>query len=134
MDLEILKIASFTKNNKNISNHTHFSKLKNSMCGDEIQIKLIIKKDKIVDFGYQGNACIYCQASASLLSKMSINQKKIKINKLCDEVELYLKGNNENYKNKCSSFQNLFKQKNLLRKECILLPFKALKKILVSKI
>ena len=76
MDLEILKIASFTENNKNISNHTHFSKLKNSMCGDEIQIKLIIKKDKIVDFGYQGNACIYCQASASLLSKMSINQKK----------------------------------------------------------
>ena len=42
MDLEILKIASFTENNKNISNHTHFSKLKNSMCGDEIQIKLII--------------------------------------------------------------------------------------------
>lgn len=134
MDLEILKIASFTENNKNISNHTHFSKLKNSMCGDEIQIKLIIKKDKIVDFGYQGNACIYCQASASLLSKMSINQKKMKINKLCDEVELYLKGNNENYKNKCSSFKKLFKQKNLLRKDCILLPFRALKKILVSKI
>ena len=134
MDLEILKIASFTENNKNISNHTHFSKLKNSICGDEIQIKLIIKKDKIVDFGYQGNACIYCQASASLLSKMSINQKKMKINKLCDEVELYLKGNNENYKNKCSSFKKLFKQKNLSRKDCILLPFKALKKILVSKI
>ena len=134
MDLEILKIASFTENNKNISNHTHFSKLKNSMCGDEIQIKLIIKKDKIVDFGYQGNACIYCQASASLLSKMSINQKKMKINNLCDEVELYLKGNNENYKNKCSSFKKLFKQKNLSRKDCILLPFRALKKILVSKI
>ena len=134
MDLEILKIASFTENNKNISNHTHFSKLKNSMCGDEIQIKLIIKKDKIVDFGYQGNACIYCQASASLLSKMSINQKKIEIHKLCDEVELYLKGNNENYKNKRSSFKKLFKQKNLSRKDCILLPFRALKKILVSKI
>ena len=134
MDLEILKIASFTENNKNISNHTHFSKLKNSMCGDEIQIKLIIKKDKIVDFGYQGNSCIYCQASASLLSKMSINQKKIEIHKLCDEVELYLKGNNENYKNKRSSFKKLFKQKNLSRKDCILLPFRALKKILVSKI
>ena len=116
MDLEILKIASFTENNKNSSKDTHFSKLKNSMCGDEIQIKLIIKKDKIVDFGYQGNACIYCQASASLLSKMSINQKKMKINKLCDEVELYLKGNNENYKNKCSSFKKLFKQKTFREK------------------
>ena len=43
MDLEILNIASDTKNNRNLRNHTHFSKLKNSMCGDEIQIKLIIK-------------------------------------------------------------------------------------------
>ena len=134
MDLEVLNIAADTANNRDVKNRTHVSKLKNSMCGDEIQIKLIIKKDKIVDFGYQGNACIYCQASASLLSKMSINQKKMKINKLCDEVELYLKGNNENYKSKCSSFKKLFKQKNLSRKDCILLPFKALKKILVSKI
>ena len=133
MDLEILKIASHNENNKNISNHTHYSKLRNSMCGDEIRIKLIIKNDKIVDFGYQGNVCIYCQASASLLSKISINKKKNTIYKLCDEVELYLKGNYENYKNKCSSFKKLFKQKNLSRKDCILLPFRALKKILMSK-
>ena len=71
MDLEILNIASDTDNNRNLKNHTHFSKLKNSLCGDEIKIKLIIKDDKIVDFGYQGNSCIYCQASASLLSKIS---------------------------------------------------------------
>ena len=52
MDLEILNIASDTDNNRNLKNHTHFSKLKNSLCGDEIQIKLIIKDDKILDFGY----------------------------------------------------------------------------------
>ena len=81
MDLEILNIASDTENNRNLKNHTHYSKLKNSLCGDEIKIKLIIKDDKIVDFGYQGNSCIYCQASASLLSKISINNKKSKLNK-----------------------------------------------------
>ena len=80
MDLEILDIASDTENNRNLRNHTHFSKLKNSMCGDEIQIKLIIKNDKIIDFGYQGQSCIYCQASVSLLSEISINNKKNKIN------------------------------------------------------
>ena len=73
MDLEIINIASDTDNNRDIKNHTHFSKLKNSLCGDEIQIKLIIKENKIVDFGYQGQSCIYCQASVSLLSKISIN-------------------------------------------------------------
>ena len=79
MDLEIFKIASDTDNNKDITNHTHFTKLKNSLCGDEIQVKLIIKNNKIADFGYQGNSCIYCQASASLLSKISIKKEKVKI-------------------------------------------------------
>ena len=78
MDLKILEIASNTDNNKNITNHTHHSKLKNPLCGDEIQIKLVIKDDKIIDFGYQGNSCIYCQASASLLSNISINTSSTK--------------------------------------------------------
>ena len=77
MDLEILKIASDNDNNKSIQNCTHHSKLKNPLCGDEIQINLIIKENKITDFGYQGKSCIYCQASVSLLSKISINKKKI---------------------------------------------------------
>ena len=129
MDLEIIKIASDTDNNRNINNHTHFSKLRNSLCGDEMQIKLIIKDEKIVDFGYQGDSCIYCQASASLLSKISINKKKNKLNKLCDDAKLYFDGNYEIIENKWKSLEKLFKKKNLSKKECILLPFKTLKKI-----
>ena len=132
MDLEILNIASDTDNNRNLKNHTHFSKLKNSLCGDEIKIKLIIKDDKIVDFGYQGNSCIYCQASASLLSKISINTKKSKLNKLCDDAKLYFDDNFEIIEKKCLILKKLFRKKNISRKNCILLPFKTLKKI-VSK-
>ena len=129
MDLEILNIASDTDNNRNLKNHTHFSKLKNSLCGDEIKIKLIIKDDKIVDFGYQGNSCIYCQASASLLSKISINTKKSKLNKLCDDAKLYFDDNFEIIEKKCLILKKLFRKKNISRKNCILLPFKTLKKI-----
>ena len=50
MDLEILNIASDTDNNRDIKNHTHFSKLKNSLCGDEMLIKLIIKFSKLNNF------------------------------------------------------------------------------------
>ena len=82
MNLDILEIASDTNNNKNIKNHTHHSKLKNSLCGDEMKIDLIIKNNKIVDFGYQGKSCVYCQASANLLSKISINKTKSKVNEL----------------------------------------------------
>ena len=96
MNLDILKIASDTNNNKSIKNYTHHSKLKNSMCGDEMQIDLVIKKNKIIDFGYQGKSCVYCQASASLLSKISMNENKSKIIELCDDAKHYFEGNVEN--------------------------------------
>ena len=48
MDLKILDIASDTDNFRAIKDHTHNSKLKNSLCGDEVKIELIIKNDKII--------------------------------------------------------------------------------------
>ena len=38
MDINILKIASDTKNNKHIHNCTHSMKYKSQICGDEIEI------------------------------------------------------------------------------------------------
>ena len=128
MDLEILKIASENNSNKYLKNHTHHSKLKNPLCGDEIKINLIIKGNKIVDFGYEGKSCIYCQASASLLSQISINKKKSKIKELCDDAKSFFEGNFK-IMNKWKIMNKLFKEKNQPRKECILLPFKAIKKI-----
>ena len=132
MDLEIINIASDTDNNRNIKDRTHYSKLKNPLCGDELQIELIIKNNKIVDFGYHGKSCIFCQASASLLSRISINNQKDKINNLCDEAKFYFDENIEIEEKKWVLLKKLFRKKNLARKECILLPFNALKKI-VSK-
>ena len=120
MDLEILRIASDNNNNKYIHNHTHHSKLKNPLCGDEMQINLIIDEERIIDFGYQGKCCVYCQASASLLSKISINKKKSKINELCDDAKSFFDGNNNIIKKKWKLMQKLFKSKNKARKECIL--------------
>ena len=129
MNLEIINIAANTKNNKDIKNHTHFIKLKNSICGDEIQIKLIIKGEKITNIGYQTDSCIYCQASASLLSKISMNSKKDKIIKLCNEAKLFFDKDEENLNKNLKLFSKLFVKKNLSRKDCILLPFKAMEKI-----
>ena len=38
MDLEILEIASNTENNKVVINHTHSSRHKNAICGDEMKV------------------------------------------------------------------------------------------------
>ncbi len=130
MDLKILEIASDTENNKNIKNYTHVAKSKNPLCGDEIQIKLVIKNEKLVDFGYQGKSCVYCHATASLLSKNLINSKKSKINELCDFAYSFFNKKQKNIEKKWSFLSKLFDQKNISRKECILLPFNALRKII----
>ena len=129
MDLEVLKIAANTDNNRNIENRTHVSKLKNSLCGDEMQVELILKNGKILDFGYQGKSCVYCQASASLLSKISINNQKEKLNDLCDKAELYFDDNVKITEKDWISLKKLIKNENVNKKDCILLPFKTLKKI-----
>ena len=129
MDLKILEIASDTENNKNIKNYTHAAKSKNPLCGDEIEIKLVMKNEKLVDFGYQGKSCVYCQATASLLSKNLINSEKNKIIELCDYAKTFFNKERERIKKKWFFLNKLFDQKNISRKECILLPFNALKKI-----
>ena len=132
MDLEVLNIAADTANNRDVKNRTHVSKLKNSVCGDEMQIELILKNEKILDFGYQGKSCVYCQASASLLSKISINNQKEKINDLCDRAESYFNDDIKIADKKWNSLKKLIKKKNVNKKDCILLPFKTLKKIVSS--
>ena len=130
MDLEILQIAADTKNNKDIKNFTHKSKYKSKMCGDEIEISLIVKDQKILDMGYQCKSCIYCQASASLLSKLSINKSLIKVNELIEFVNIFFKNTNLKFDKEWKLFEKLFDKKNISRKECILLPFKTVTKAL----
>ena len=132
MDLRILEIASNTKNNKVVKNFTHLAKNKNPICGDEMEIRLKIANDKIVDFGYQTKSCIFCQASVSLLS-INIKNKKIKIIKqlILDLEDFFSKSSNK-FKKKWPQYKVLFKKKNLARKDCLLLPFQTLKKALKS--
>tara|TARA_Y100001970_G_C13714364_1_gene593526 strand:+ start:124 stop:531 length:408 start_codon:yes stop_codon:yes gene_type:complete len=130
MDLQIINIAADTKNNKVITNYTHKSKFKNTLCGDQIEVRLIIKKNKIFDIGYQCQACIYCQASASILSRLAINKNLIKINYFIKEVLEYFNNKNQFLSKEIKKLGKILNKKNHPRKNCILLPFKALKKAL----
>ena len=130
MDLRILEIAAHTENNKILENFTHKSKNKNPLCGDVMEISLIVKNDIIKDMGYQCKSCVYCQASVSLLSR-KIKDKKIEDlktlvsngDKLFDNVKVKLE---KHWKD----FKVILDKKNLSRKECLLLPIKTLAKAL----
>ena len=130
MDLRILEIASHTENNKIIENFTHKSKNKNPLCGDEMEISLIVKNDVIKEMGYQCKSCVYCQASVSLLSR-KLKNKKIKDirgfitngEKLFDDAKIAIE---KHWKD----FKEILDKKNLSRKECLLLPLRTVLKAL----
>jgi len=130
MDLRILEIASDTENNKILENFTHKSKNKNPLCGDIMEISLIVKNDVIKDMGYQCKSCVYCQASVSLLSRKIKNKKINEIKtfvtngeKLFDDVKVTME---KHWKD----FKVILDKKNLARKECLLLPLRTILKAL----
>ena len=130
MDLRILEIAAHTENNKVVENYTHKSKHKNPLCGDEMEISLIVKEDVVKDMGYQCKSCVYCQASVSLLSR-KIKEKKV------DDVKKFIKVGEKLFEDAKVSmekhwkdFKEILDKKNLSRKECLLLPLRTIAKAL----
>ena len=130
MDLRILEIAAHTENNKVVKNYTHKSKHKNPLCGDEMEISLIVKEDVVKDMGYQCKSCVYCQASVSLLSR-KIKEKKV------DDVKKFIKVGEQLFEDAKVSmekhwkdFKEILDKKNLSRKECLLLPIRTVLKAL----
>ena len=121
IDKEIIKIASNTENHGELDEHTHFSKLKNVICGDEMKVYLIVTNDKVIKFKYKCESCIYCQASVSLLSRSAKNQS-------IEKIKAFAKQAKNSFHDKVSfnkdwrDFNKIMTSNNIARKECLLLP------------
>ena len=122
IDKEIIKIASNTENHGVIDNHTHFSKLKNSICGDEMRIYLVVKNDKIINFKYECESCIFCQASVSLLSRSAKNKSVEKVKNFAKNAKNFFETNNKSFDKEWKEFDKIMSKNNISRKECLLLP------------
>ena len=133
MDLRILEIASNTENNKILDKHTHKSKNKNPMCGDVMEISLLVKNNKVIDMGYQCKSCVYCQASVSLLSQNIKNKNLEEIKELINTCENIFENTKVILEKKWQIFKEIFDKKNISRKECLLLPMRTVLKALKSQ-
>ena len=124
IDKEIIKIASNTQNHGALDNHTHFSKLKNAICGDEMKVYLIVKNKKIINFKYQCESCIYCQASVSLLSRIikNLSVENVKAFALVAKSSFNKK---TEFDKEWKNFNKIIPGNNISRKECLLLPINA---------
>ena len=122
IDKEVIKIASNTENHGVLDNHTHFSKLKNSICGDDMKIYLIIKNDKIVNLKYECESCIYCQASVSLMSRIIKNKLVEKFKNFALQATNSFENDANSFDKEWKEFGKIMNKKNISRKECLLLP------------
>ena len=130
MNLDIIKIASNTENYGVIKNCTHSSKLKNPICGDEMKIYLVIDNKIILNFKYQCQSCIFCQASVSLLSSKTKGKAVEKVKILLDNVENFFGSKTKLKEKEWKDFEKILNKKYIARKECLLLPFKTMLKAL----
>ena len=72
---DIIRLASNTSNVGLKNKYSHKISLKNSTCGDKITLELIADKKKVSSMKYETVSCIYCEASASILSRKIKNVK-----------------------------------------------------------
>ena len=133
IDKEIIRIASNTDNHGALDNHTHFSKLKNSICGDDMKIYLIVENDKITNFKYECESCIYCQASVSLLSRKTKNKSIEKVKIFAQQANCCFDKNVNSFGKEWKDFDKIMTKNNISRKECLLLPINTMLDALSKK-
>ena len=127
---EIIRIASNTSNVGLNNKYSHKISLKNKSCGDKITLELIVLNKKILSMKYVTESCVYCEASASLLSK---KVKKLNIQTIKNEfINLKNVSKSKKFKipKKFADFNKLFNSDNFNRYNCLFLPFDAVIKAL----
>ena len=127
---DIIRLASNTSNVGLKKKYSHKISLKNSTCGDKITLELIADKKKISSMKYETISCVYCEASASLLSRKikNVKLKDIK-NDFITLKKISLKKDVKIPK-RLSDFEKLLNSDNLNRFKCIFLPIDAVLKAL----
>ena len=127
---EIIRIASNTSNVGLNNQYSHKISLKNKLCGDKITLELIVLKKKILSMKYETESCVYCEASASLLSK-KINKFNLKtIKNEFRNLKNISKNKDFKIPKKFADFNELFNSDNFNKYNCIFLPFDAVIKAL----
>ena len=82
---QILELYKHPNNFGTLKNPSHHYKEFNPLCGDEIQVDLIMENNKVKDIKFQGQGCAISLASASLITDKVKNMSSEDINKISFE-------------------------------------------------
>ena len=131
---KILKLASLNKKSSELSEFSTSHKLKNPMCGDEVDVRIDVKGNLIIKISAKVRGCALCEASAGLVVEIFQN-KNIPVYNFLSDFKLWLSNNVSELKpstpQEIGVFFPIKSIKN--RHTCIIMPheavFKALDKI-----
>lgn len=105
---------------------------KNPNCIDNITLYILFNKDIIEDIKFNGEACAISTSSTSIMLKNLIGKNIEEVKKyidnfynMCDEKEY-----DKDLLNEGIVYEEIYKQQN--RKNCALLPYKAVKEAIVN--
>ena len=102
--------------NKGKIDHPDNSVLTNNpLCGDKIEMTVILDKNKIKEIKFSGEGCVISQASASMLTDYAKNRSKQELKKLDSQFIIKMLGIDL----------------GVNRIKCAVLPLEALQKLLV---
>ncbi len=122
--------------NKELVNDQRYTKINsnNPNCIDNIDIYVLVEDNIIKDLKFMGEACAISTSSTSIMIKnligKSVDDAKKYINNfynMCNEEEY-----NKELLNEAIVYEDIYKQNN--RKNCALLPYKAILKALENNL
>ena len=98
-----------------------------------MKIYLIVENNKITNFKYECESCIYCQASVSLLSRKAKNKLVEKVKDFAQQANGYFDKSVNSFGKEWKGFDKIMTKNNISRKECLLLPINTMLDALSKK-
>ena len=116
-----------------IEDNTYYkANMNNESCIDEINLMVKIENGKIIDARFDGEACAICTSSSSIMIETIIGKTLEEVKEIYQNFENMLeeKKYNKEILEEAIVYDDTYKQPS--RKKCALLPWWAIKKIILQ--
>ena len=87
---QILALARGVRTSSTIAHPTHHATVRNTSCGDEVHLDLLIKNNQICDIHIAVSGCALCEAGAGLLYQQARLSEVADISRLSDDFTAFL--------------------------------------------
>lgn len=106
---------------------------RNASCVDNIDVMVLLENDVIIDARFTGDACAICTSATSIMIKTLIGKNLEEAKDIISNFENMI--NEKEYDGEVLEelvvYDTVYKQPN--RKNCALLPFKAMREVMKDK-